>query len=359
MSARGKIDYAKRAAKLIASEMDPGDTFSLITFNDEATTVIGATSVSDPRSIHRQIDRIYEGGGTNLYEGLSRGAREVERTLHDEAVGRVVILSDGHANVGVTDTDSLSRYAATIAGKGVSVSTIGLGLDYNEDLLANMADLSGGTYDFVDDPRDLESVFADELDRTASVIAADTQVTIQLPDGVTPIEVIGWDAKPNGNGWTVPIGNVYSGDTRKVIARVRVDSAFSQGRAHVEPDIEVASVRLDYQDVVDDITASAHASAAAQLRERAIEANRAYGSWFLNESAHAYKNGEVQKSRDLLQAGSSILKSASSQLSAPELANEADDLDQQELLYDSYAPASDEGKRAIKSGKERFRGRAR
>ena len=118
MSARGKIDYAKRAAKLIASEMNRDDTFSLIAFNDEATTVISGASISDdPSLIHRQIDRIYEGGGTNLFEGMARGASEVERVLDSEAVGRVVILSDGHANVGVTDVDSLTRYAATIAAK--------------------------------------------------------------------------------------------------------------------------------------------------------------------------------------------------------------------------------------------------
>jgi Ca-activated chloride channel homolog len=366
MSARGKIDYAKRAAKLIASEMTPEDTFSLITFNDEATTIIsGSSPVQDPALIHRQIDRIYEGGGTNLFDGMSRGASEVERVLDSEAVGRVVILSDGHANVGVTDPASLSRYAASIATKGVAVSTIGLGLDYNEDLLADMADLSGGTYDFVDDPSELEAVFADELDRTASLVARDTTVTLQLPDGIELLEVIGWNSETQGRDVTVPLGNVYAGETRKIIARVRVTTT-SDAR-----EISVASVRANYHDIVENTDGTTLAEAKVSVtndaadvansvhRKRAVDANSAYGNWYLDESTRAYASGDVASSQALLRKGSNVLNTASRQLGAPELADEADDLNRQEVLYDAYTPSSDEGKRAIKGGKEKFRGRAR
>ncbi len=364
MSARGKIDYAKRAAKLIASQMDSGDTYSLITFNDDATTIVPATRVDDPTVIHRAIDRIYEGGGTNLYAGMDRGAAEVKRSLADGAVGRVIVLSDGNANVGVTDSDSLARYAANLAGQGVAVSTIGLGLDYNEDLLARMADLSGGTYDFVDDPRELETVFSDELDRTASVVARSSAVKIHLPDGVEPVEVIGWDATKGDDGWTVWMGDVYAGESRKIIARVRVTGSNAS-------EMDVASINVDYQDVVDGITAAAYAEASAQVttsattvdasvdNSRAVDANRAYGNWYLDMSTRAYERGDIAESKKLLRRGANVLNTASQQLAAPELATEAEDLDRQEVLYHSYAPASDEGKRAIKGGKELFRGRAR
>jgi len=364
MSARGKIDYAKRAAKLIASQMNSGDTYSLVTFNDDATTVVPATRVDDPTVIHRAIDRIYEGGGTNLYAGMDRGAAEVKRSLEDGAVGRVIVLSDGNANVGVTDPDSLARYAASLTGQGIAVSTIGLGLDYNEDLLARMADLSGGTYDFVDDPRELETVFADELDRTASVVARSSAVKIQLPDGVEPVEVIGWDATQTEDGWTVWMGDVYAGETRKIITKVRVTGLS-------DSTMDVASIKVDYQDVVDGITAAAYADATAKVtnsaatvdasvdKSRAVDANRAYGNWYLDMSTRAYERGDLAESKKLLRRGANVLNTASQQLAAPELANEAEDLDRQEVLYHSYAPASDEGKRAIKGGKELFRGRAR
>ena len=366
MSARGKIDYAKRAAKLIASEMNRDDTFSLIAFNDEATTVISGASISDdPSLIHRQIDRIYEGGGTNLFEGMARGAKEVERVLDSEAVGRVVILSDGHANVGVTDVDSLTRYAATIAAKGVAVSTVGLGLDYNEDLLADMADISGGTYDFVDNPRELEGVFADELNRTASLVARDTSVTVQLPDGVELLEVIGRKAESSGRGLTIPLGNVYAGETQKIIARVRVQTSTQAD------ELMLASVRADYFDIVDNVDGVTQAEAKVRVtdnaavvassvhRKRAVDANSAYGNWYLDESTRAYASGDIASSQALLRQGSTVLNTASRQLDAPELADEADDLNRQEVLYDAYTPSSDEGKRAIKGGKETFRGRAR
>lgn len=364
MSARGKIDYAKRAAKLLASSMERGDTYTLVTFNDDAVTVVPATRVDDPTVIHRAIDRVYEGGGTNLYAGMDRGAHEVQRSLEPGAVGRVVVLSDGNANVGVTDPSALSRYASTLAGQGVAVSTIGLGLDYNEDLLATISDVGGGTYDFVDDPRELEAVFTDELDRTASVVARSTSVSISLPDGVTPVEVIGWDAERTETGWTVWMGDVYAGESRKIIARVRVDA----------PDVgtlQVASLAADYTDLVEDRAARTEAVAQATVTRshadversvdttRAAEANRAWGNWYLDMSTRAYERGEVTESRRLLRQGRSVLSEASQAYSAPMLQQDIQALEELDDIVVSHEAGSDAGKRAIKSAKETYRGRAR
>lgn len=362
MSARGKIDYAKRAAKLLASNMEHDDTYSLVVFNDDASTVVPATRASDVASIHRAIDRIYEGGGTNLYAGMDRGAREVRESLDQAAVGRVVVLSDGNANVGVTDGSALSRFAADLASDGVTLSTIGLGLDYNEDLLAQLADMGGGTYDFVDDPRELEGVFSDELERTASVVARRTSVEIRLPDGVEPVEVIGWDAVRTPDGWRVYLGDVYSGDTRKIVARVRVEGA----SAGEQP---VASIVADYEDLIDDAMAQTHARAVATVTAdqaevdasidptRSAAASEAYGSWYLEKSTRAYAEGNQTRSRELLRQGQEVLRTAAEH--DPSLDSVADELREVEQVFEMNAPRSVEGRRAIKANKEMYRERSR
>jgi Ca-activated chloride channel family protein len=241
--------------------MESGDVYSLVTFADDATVVIPSTPVTDAYALHRAIDGILEGGGTNIYAGLDKGAIEVRRSLGEDRVGRIVLLSDGNANVGITDPDALGRYVATLASQGVTVSTVGLGLDYNEDLLARLADLGGGTYDFVDDPRELEAVFTDELERSASMVARSTRVEIELPPGVEPLEVIGWDATRTEKGWSVAIGDIHAGNARKIVARVRVSGAT------VGP-LPVASVTADYHDVVDGVLAKSLASATADVTDR-------------------------------------------------------------------------------------------
>ncbi|HHO49315.1 MAG TPA: VWA domain-containing protein [Deltaproteobacteria bacterium] len=362
MSARGKIDYAKRAAKLIANHMEPEDSYALVVFNDDARTIVPSTKTTQDRigTIERAIDRIYEGGGTNLYAGMDRGAWEVQEALAAGDVGRVIVLSDGNANVGVTDGSAMARFAAGLVSDGVTLSTIGLGLDYNEDLLAHLADMGGGSYDFVDDPRELDAVFSDELARTASVVARNTAVTIELPEGVEPLEVIGWDARRVDGGWQVFLGDVYAGESRKIVARVRV-SGDTVGQRRV------AEVTADYQDLGSDSLARTHVTATATVtsdasqietsldRERAIEASRAFGNWYLEMSTRAFESGDKRRSQSLLGRGRQVLQEASRELSAPALAEDARVLEEQSVILDTFAPTSTEGKKHIKGNKERAR----
>lgn len=375
MSARGKIDQARRAAKLIASRMHAGDTYSLVVFNDDATVVVPATAIgpagADPTGgivdvgvIHRAIDRIYEGGGTNLFAGMDRGAREVRTSIREGAIGRVVLLSDGNANVGVTDPGALDRFAQDLSSQGVTLSAIGLGLDYNEDVLARLADVGGGTYDFVDDATELEQVFADELERTASVVARGTRVHLSLPPGVDPVEVIGWDAARSGDGWDVFLGDVYSGDTKKIVTRVRV-----KGDALGEK--RIARVTADYTDVIDASEAVAVADAYATVtahdavvdasvdKARAVDASRALGSWYLDRSTRAYERGDRARSRELAVKASAILRSQADVLGERALAVEASEIEAATQVFEMHAPSSAAGRTAIKKNKEIFRDASR
>jgi Ca-activated chloride channel family protein len=360
MSARGKIDQARRAAKLLATSMQPGDTYSLTVFNDDATVVVPSMSVTDPTAISLAIDRIYEGGGTNLYAGMDRGAREIRSTRRSGAASRVVVLSDGNANVGVTDESSMVRFAAELTADGVSLSTIGLGLDYNEDLLAHLADVGGGTYDFVDDASQLQTVFSDELARVGSVVARGTDLRIHLADGVTPVEVIGWDAASTTDGWSVYLGEMYAGETKKIVTRVRI-SGRDLG------DQPVAEAEALYVDLVDEraatsrddasvlVTADAAQERASVDRERSVEVTRAVGSRLLDMSTRAYADGDQSRSRQLAQEAVTTLQQGASEYRDEELLRDASRIDQDTRVYEMHAPASTEGRTIIKQNKELFR----
>jgi Ca-activated chloride channel family protein len=313
---------------------------------------------------HRAIDRIYEGGGTNLIAGMDRGAREVRTSIRDGAIGRVVVLSDGKANVGVTDPGALDRFAADLSSQGVALSAIGLGLDYNEDVLARLADVGGGTYDFVDDATELERVFADELERTASVVARGTRIHVAFPAGVDPVEVIGWDAVRSGDGWDVFVGDVYSGDTKKIVARVRVkgDALGEKSIAHVSADytdLIDARAAVSVADAYASVTADAGVVDASVDKARAVEATRALGSWYLDLSTRAYEKGDRARSRELAVQGSALLRSQADSLGAADLAEEAADIEAASEVFEMHAPTSATGRTAIKKNKEIFRDASR
>jgi len=364
MGARGKIGYARQAAKVLAGSMRAGDTYSLVTFSDEAHTVIPATPVHHVGPFHAAIDRIHEGGSTNLYAGLVQGGVQARSALTSENVGRVVVLSDGKANVGRTDPTSLSRLVAGLTAEGISVSTVGLGLDFDEDRMARLADVGGGSYDFVDDPRQLRAVFADELERTSRVVARRTRLQIRLPEGVDGLEILGWEADRTADGWAVDLGDMHAGETRKIVARVRVDG-------HAPGSLEVASARADYLDLVDgkdavsrdvaqvQVTPDAAVAAAAWDRRKAAYAQEAWGNRQLEQSARAYEQGRRDEARRLAASSAATLRRAAVDFEDEDLAVQADNVDQLGTVFHASEPASVDGRRSIKQAKEWYLENAR
>lgn len=364
MAARGKMEEARRAAKVLIRQLAPHDTFSLVTFDDAATTIIPARRVDDPATLANVIDRIDEGGGTNLYAGMEQGADQLRRSRVDGAVERMIVLSDGNANIGVTDPGALSRFAADLAADGITVSTVGLGLDYNEDLLAHLSDVGGGSYHFVAPDTSLSEVFREELVSTAAVVGQGTVVRVAMPEGVEPIEVLGWDATRAERGWDVFVGDVYAGDAKQIVMRVKV-------RPAAPGPLPVAAVDARYRDL--SLGEAAHTPAAAQAevvssaaavdasvdRDAAAAANRALGSWFLERSTRAYEAGDGAEAQSLARQGTEVLRSAARSLGVPELSVAADEIEAAARPMAAAPASSEEGRIQTKKNKELLRDLAR
>lgn len=364
MAAEGKMVYARQAAKLLASSMTPEDTFSLIVFDSSVRTIVPASHIQDPAAVHRAIDRIGEGGSTNLYGGIDVGVQQVQASLQRGSMGRVIVLSDGQANHGITAPRAFADLSARSNAHGVTVSTVGLGLDYNEDLLARISDLGGGSYDFVDDPSTLSAVFQDELNRTTAVFGRRGSVDIIVGADVEPVELVGWEGVRIEGGWRVPIGDLHASQTRQIVAKVRV-------RGTHDGPIEAATATATWTDVTDDLPRGAVATATATVSSdvaivtasvnptATVHANRAVGNHYLDLSARAYADGNRDEASRLLGLGYAVVEEAAAYDDGDALDGDLDDFKRQDALYQNAAPSSREGKWAVKSAKEKFRGRAR
>jgi Ca-activated chloride channel family protein len=364
MSAQGKIAYAKEAARWLATSMEPQDRYSLVTFADGARVVIDRAPGDTARNLLDRIDAIHEAGSTNLYEGLKVGAERADEAASKGRIGRVVLLSDGKANVGLTDPESLGRLVGSISGRGLTLSTVGLGLEFEEDLLSRLADTGGGSYHFVDHPSDIQQTFAEELRRTASVVARQTEVTVQLPPEVKGLEILGWEARKSVEGWVVPVGDVHAGQTRKIVARVRV-------RAGEGAELGVAKVEAHYQDVPrgDDGVTVALARVqltdqpadmrASMVPERALASAQAWGNHQIELSTRAYERGDTAGAARLAKSGADFLRDNATQLNAPSLAREATEAEALQQTWSAAPPESDEARRMVKQAKEWYLDRAR
>ena len=151
-----KIEKAKEAALEVLRHLSSDDIFSLVAYESCVQTLIPAQPVGNGRAIERAIRSIQPGGNTALFAGVSQGASEVRKYFECGGwVNRIVLLSDGLANVGPSSPEELGRLGAALMKEGISVTTVGLGLGYNEDLMTRLAQRSDGNTYFVESSSDL------------------------------------------------------------------------------------------------------------------------------------------------------------------------------------------------------------
>ena len=160
-SMRGvKMDHTLQAAAHLVRQLKPSDTLSIVSYSDDVRVDIPAQRMKK-RNIPRvlaALERIRAGGSTNLSGGLTRGQSEVSRNLKKGHVNRVILMSDGLANRGITDTRELARKVQQVAQRGISVTTMGVGTDYNEDLMTAVADHASGNYYFIESAKQIRTV---------------------------------------------------------------------------------------------------------------------------------------------------------------------------------------------------------
>jgi len=164
-----KIRKAREAAIMAIDRLGPDDIVSVVTYNHAVQVLVPATKVRDRRDIYRRIRGIYADGNTALFAGVGKGAREVRKFLEDNRVNRVILLSDGLANVGPSSPGELARLGRSLIRDGVSVTTIGLGSGYNEDLMVALARSSDGNHAFARTASDLADIFNHEFRRRCAV----------------------------------------------------------------------------------------------------------------------------------------------------------------------------------------------
>lgn len=235
------IQNAKAAAAKLVDQLADGDAFSVVTFSSTAEVVVPMThaTAAGKATARAAIDRIWDDGGTCTSCGLERGEAELGRAP-GQGVRRIVLLSDGQANVGVYDRTELVGLVAGIAARGTSVSAVGIGLDFDEVTMTRIADVGHGHYYFVEDTANLQAMFAAELGGLAQTVATHVRLVVTPAPGVQVTEIYGTPADGN----VIPIADLQSGETRKVVLHLVVPAD------HVGP-LAIAGFALEARRVAD------------------------------------------------------------------------------------------------------------
>lgn len=218
-----KIDKAKEAAITALRSLGNRDLFSMVIYDHNVRTLVPPQSAANTEWIEGRINSISPGGNTALYSAVSQGAAEVRKNLYGKYVHRVILLSDGLANVGPSSPNDLARLGAALIKENISVTTVGIGTDFNEDLMTKLADRSDGNHYFVESSRDLPRIFAAELGDVLSVAARKVVITIDCPTGVRPLRVIGREGRIRDNQVELHLNQLYGGQKKYVLVEVMVE----------------------------------------------------------------------------------------------------------------------------------------
>ena len=308
-----KIEEAKRAALMAIGQLRDDDIVSIVTYQSTVDVLVPATKLYDRQVIRDAIRGIRAGGKTALFAGVSKGGRELQKFLHRNRVNTLLLLSDGLANVGPSSPGALAQLGTSLARQGITVTTIGLGLQYNEDLMTRLAMASDGNHFFVEDEADLEAAFATEFGDALSTVAQGVTIDIHCPNGVRPIRVVGREAQVIGQKVHASLNQLYRDQTRYLLLEVEV-SPTAAGRAR-----QVADVTVGYHDLLTSSQATLRGGTSVTFTDSETVVERTTNRDVMvavvsqignerNELATALRDeGKVEDARALFQSNSAYL----------------------------------------------------
>jgi Ca-activated chloride channel homolog len=215
MADADKLSRVKAALLVLVAQLRDTDVLSIVVFDSEAQVLLPARGLADREYIKQLIRQIAPGGSTNIHAGLMLGYQEARKNYRKEATNRVILLTDGIANRGVTEPQTIAQDSLRFNDEGIDLSTIGVGLDLNQDLLRQLAQSGRGLFHFVADVRDIEKVFISELQSLISPVASEPNLEIDYPEGLELKQLYGYEPKlqkggisrsckrvESGSGWT-------------------------------------------------------------------------------------------------------------------------------------------------------------
>jgi Ca-activated chloride channel family protein len=233
-----KIAKVKEAALMALEKLGPRDIVSVVAYNHLVEVLLPATKATDKGAIREAIGRLHADGNTALFAGVSKGADELRKFLDKRRANRIILLSDGLANVGPSSTAELGELGASLIKEGISVTTIGYGTDYNEDLMTQLARRSDGNHAFVKEPADLARIFKCEFGDVLAVVAQEVLVKVQCADGIRPLRFLGREGDIAGQVGTVTLNQLLSEQEKYLLLEVEVPA----GQVNAVRDVATVSI---------------------------------------------------------------------------------------------------------------------
>ncbi len=195
MRREDRLELVKKSLRMLVKELKSNDKVGIVIYGSRGEVLLQPTSVRHKNLILKTINKLRSGGSTNAEEGLKLGYKMANRFFDRNRINRVILCSDGVANVGHTGPDQILRQVERFTDKGITLSTVGFGMgNYNDILMEKLSNKGNGSYSYVDDIKEARKVFIENLTGMLQVIARDVKIQVEFnPEVVKSYRLLGYE----------------------------------------------------------------------------------------------------------------------------------------------------------------------
>lgn len=317
MAGEKKLEHVIQATQYVVDRLGKDDRVSIVAYDSDKYEVYSPAKQPDSAAARRALAKLAPGSGTNMEAGLRLGLSKLKDLGVDGAVRRVLLLSDGQANEGVSSVEGLSKIAAGAREWKASVSTFGVGADYNEDLMAKIAEAAGGNYYQIDKGKELAEIFAKEFDELGSTVGTQAELRVQVPEGMKVTEVFGYPAKEERGVQRITLRDLFHGMKTKIVVKLEPGTGENGLARTVKAELYYREAKDGSEHEVEAQTAFTWvkdpALELASIDKDVVESvQEVESAKVLDLASREYERGNKQAALDLLQAQMGVNASVSS-----------------------------------------------
>jgi len=254
-----KLKYTKEALKYVVNQVSSRDIISIVLYDSDVSVFLEPQRLEgDKTSLLSRIDKILDGSGTNLEGGIQKGyelLKNVKKINETEMISRVLLLSDGMANVGLSDPEALAAITRKhFEQDHISISTFGVGNDYNENLMARIALQGGGLYYFIYSPEKLPEIFKEELKGMSNVVAKNTIIKIKIPEELTYERTYSFNSNLYKNELEINLNDLFAEEQKSILIcfktkgkiekLINIECNVAYSNANTEPMTTISDKRI-------------------------------------------------------------------------------------------------------------------
>lgn len=336
-----KLNQAKQAGRQLVSQLTHADRLTIVHYGSDVRSLDGMLATPENKArMLSFIDGIWDDGGTNISAALGAGRDALAKAKSDFRVNRLILVSDGQPTEGVTDFSALTSLVRDVRSLGISVSSLGVGDDFNEQLMTAIAEVGAGGYGYIQDASQLAHVFERDLNAAATQVASGVSLTFTVPEGAKLERVLGYSQvtrSPFGVSELVRVAlpDFAAGQQERLVAQMSVEGA-TDGQS-----VEVSGLELTYSDLLHGkdlasqaqlaalATASQETVATSRDKDAVVFSSRARAAANAEQAARRLEQGDRNGARLLLESNRALFDEASSVAGAAAVADDRRSTDEQ------------------------------